>query len=213
MYSNVIACACTLAGAMALCVAVPASAGKYDRATTTQTLDPTAPGLVQGIGIGGADIVSMADQMMRDMLASPELAGRKAAPQVIIDAEYFTNESSQRLNKNIITDRLRTSLNRASQGRFVFVGRHRADMVEHERALKREGVVDVATTGMTRAQAGGDFRLAGNIASIDQRNNRTGMVQRFTQITFEMIDLERGTVVWSNTYDVARASADDIVYR
>jgi len=55
--------------------------------------------------------------------------------------------------------------------------------------------------------------LSGNIASLEQRNNRTGMVQRFTQITFEMVDLERGTIVWSNSYDIARASADDIIYR
>jgi len=39
------------------------------------------------------------------------------------------------------------------------------------------------------------------------------MVQRFTQITFEMVDLERGTIVWSNSYDIARASADDVIYR
>ncbi|WP_331011786.1 penicillin-binding protein activator LpoB [Sphingomonas sp.] len=202
-----------LATLVAAATGVPLEARKSDRATTTRTLDPSSQGIVSGVGIEGADIVAMADQMMRDMLATSALAGRAVAPQIIVDAEYFSNESSQRINKNIITDRLRVSLNRASQGRFVFVARHRADMVEQERALKREGVVDVGTTGMTRAQAGGDFRLSGNITSLDQRNNATGMVQRFTQITFEMVDLERGTVVWSNTYDVARASADDIIYR
>jgi TolB-like protein len=86
-------------------------------------------------------------------------------------------------------------------------------MVAAERDAKRSGAVDVATTGLARAQAGADFRLSGNIASLEQRNNRTGMVQRFTQITFEMVDLERGTIVWSNSYDIARASADDVIYR
>jgi PBP1b-binding outer membrane lipoprotein LpoB len=194
-------------------VAAPAGARKNNNATTTMNLDPTSQGPVGGIGIGGADVVAMADQMMRDMLATPQLSSLRVPPQIIIDAEYFTNESSQRINKDIITDRLRTSLNRASQGRFIFVARNRADMVAAEREAKRAGMVDVGTTGLTRAQAGADFRLSGNIASTEQRNNRTGMVQRFTQITFEMVDLERGTIVWSNTYDIARASADDVVYR
>ena len=194
-------------------LAFPAAGGKSDRATTTLNLDPSSQGPVGGIGIGGADVVAMADQMVRDMLATPQLANLRVPPQIIIDAEYLTNESSQRINKDIITDRLRTSLNRASQGRFIFVARHRADMVAAERDAKRAGAVDVGTTGLTRAQAGADFRLSGNIASTEQRNNRTGMVQRFTQITFEMVDLERGTIVWSNTYDIARASADDVIYR
>lgn len=194
-------------------IGLPANARKSDQATTTMNLDPSSQGPVGGTGIGSSDVVAMADQMVRDMLATPQLSNLHTPPQIIIDAEYFTNESSQRINKDIITDRLRTSLNRASQGRFIFVARHRADMVAAERDAKRAGAVDVGTTGLTRAQAGADFRLSGNIASMEQRNNRTGMVQRFTQITFEMVDLERGTIVWSNSYDIARASADDVIYR
>jgi PBP1b-binding outer membrane lipoprotein LpoB len=194
-------------------LSAPTAARKSDRASATVNIDPSSQGPVQGIGIGGDDVVKMADQMMRDMLATPQLSNLRTPPQIIIDAEYFTNESSQRINKDIITDRLRTSLNRASQGRFIFIARNRANMVAAERDAKRAGAVDMGTTGLTRAQAGADFRLSGNIASTEERNNRTGMVQRFTQITFEMVDLERGTIVWSNTYDIARASADDVVYR
>ena len=36
---------------------------------------------------------------------------------------------------------------------------------------------------------------------------------RFTQITFELVDMEYGTIVWSNIYDYAKASQDDIIYR
>jgi penicillin-binding protein activator len=155
----------------------------------------------------------MTDRMMRDMLANPLLANPARPPQVIVDGEYFSNESSQRINRNLIADRLRISLNRASQGRMVFVSRQSAGMVEQERQLKRQGKVDVGTTGTTQAQAGGDFRLRGNIASLDSRDPRTGMVQRYNQISFEMVDLERGTIVWSGLYEFARAAADDVVYR
>jgi penicillin-binding protein activator len=132
---------------------------------------------------------------------------------VIVDGEFIRNESAQAVNKNAITDRLRVALNRAAKGRMAFVGRHYAGMVAQERDLKRQGVVDVGTVGLTQAQAGGDYRLGGNITSIDSRDPRTGMMQRYNQITFEMVDLERGTLVWTNQYEFSRAGQDDVVYR
>jgi len=178
----------------------------------TIELDPGTRGPIAGVGIEGQDIVSMTDQMMRDMLGNPILANA-SAPQVIVDAEYFQNESSQPLNKNLITDRLRVGLNRAANGRMAFIARHNAAMVAKERDLKRQGVVDVGTTGLTQAQAGGDFRLSGRIASLDQRDSVSGLIQRHNQITFEMVDLERGTIVWSGIYEFARAGQDNVVYR
>ena len=186
----------------------------YDRGLKAQELDPSSRGPVSGVGIESQDIIGMTDRMVRDMLSNPQLAGRTVAPRVIVDDQYFTNESSQRLNKRIITDRLRVNLNRASNGRMVFVGREYAAMVAQERELKREGVTDVGTTGLTRAQAGGDFRLTGRITSEDSAaQDGSGRIQRFNQITFEMVDLETGVIVWSNLYDFARVAADSVVYR
>lgn len=156
----------------------------------------------------------MTDRMLRDMLSTPSLAGRPTPPRVIVDSEYFTNESSQRLNKNIITDRLRVGLNRASSGRMVFVGREYASMVAQERDLKRTGVTDIGTTGLTKAAAGADFRLGGRIVSLDSiARSGSGLQQRYNQIVFEMVDLETGVIVWSGQYEFQRASADDVVYR
>lgn len=183
------------------------------RAAGAQDIDPNSKGPVSGMGIEGHDITSMADRMVRDMLGNAMLANREIAPRIIVDSKYFTNESTQRINKNIITDRLRVNLNRASQGRMVFLARQNAAMIEEERALKREGVTDVGTTGLTRAQSGADFRLTGNIASTEARDPQTGTMQRFTQIVFEMVDLESGEIAWSNSYDIARAATDDVIYR
>lgn len=177
------------------------------------SFDVSRVGPVSGTGIEGHDVVSMTDQMLRDILSTPVLAGRAVAPQVIVDGEFFVNDSSQRINKRLITDRLRVELNRAAQGRMTFVGREFSAMVAAERELKREGVVDVATTGLTQAQAGADFRLGGRISSLDSRDPRTGMTQRYMQIVFEMVDLERGVLVWSGMYEFGRAAADDVVYR
>lgn len=207
----------TLAGCLLVAVcasAIVADANARDRQLAgAQDLDPSMKGPVSGMGIEAHDITAMADRMVRDMLGNATLANRAKAPRVIVDSAYFTNESSQRINKNLITDRLRVGLNRASAGRMTFLARQNAAMVEAERALKREGVTDVGTTGLTKAQSGADFRLTGNIASTEARDPRTGTMQRFTQLVFEMVDLESGEIAWSNSYEIARAATDDVIYR
>jgi PBP1b-binding outer membrane lipoprotein LpoB len=199
-----------LAAAFSLsaCQTVQNSAG-----TPTQYLDPGSSGVVRGVGIESQDIASMTDEMMRDMLTEPRLANASMPPNVIIDAEYFQNESSSRINKNIITDRLRVSLNRASRGRMQFVGRQYADMVQAERNVKRAGVTDSGTIAAARAQMGGDYRLGGRITSIDARDPRTGMIQRSHQIIFEMVNLETAQIIWSGMYEMSKAAQDDIIYR
>lgn len=175
--------------------------------------DPSTIGPVAGIGIESQDLLSMTDKMMRDMLTNPTLAGRQTPPRVIVDAEYFVNEGTSRLNKNVITDRLRIELNRAANGRMIFIGRHYSNMVEKERTLKREGIVDSGSVGMTRAAAGGDYRLGGRITTMDSVDTKTGLTSRFHQIVFEMVDLETGEIVWSGMYDFKKSAQDDIIYR
>ncbi|OZB07000.1 MAG: penicillin-binding protein activator LpoB [Idiomarina sp. 34-48-12] len=175
--------------------------------------DARSPGKVQGVGVESQDIMAVTDQMMRDMLSNPQLVSREVAPRIIIDSQYFTNESSSRINKNMLTDRLRINLNRASNGRLVFVGREYADMVEKERELKRMGVVDGGTIRTTQATAGADFRLVGRIMSLDAMDTRSQERSRYHQITFELVDLELGTYVWSGMYEFQKTAQDDVIYR
>jgi penicillin-binding protein activator len=183
------------------------------RGRATVYEDPSTPGRVQGVGIESQDIISMTDRMMRDMMQNPLLVNRATPARVIVDSEYFRNESSSRINKNTITDRLRVELNRSANGRMVFVGRHYSDMVEHERELKRSGVTDAGTIRQTQATAGADFRLGGRISSLDAIDARRGEQSRYHQIIFEMVDLEYGTIVWSGMYEMRRSAQDDIIYR
>lgn len=183
------------------------------RATTYVNPGSQGRGIVNGIGIESNDIVSMTDQMVRDMLSNRLLAARTTPARIVIDAKYFRNESSSRVNKNMITDRLRIELNRAAHGRIIFVGRHYSDMVEKERALKRQGTVDAGTIRHTQATAGADFRLGGRITSLDAISKKTGAISRYHQISFEMVDLEYGTIAWSGIYEFKKTAQDDVIYR
>lgn len=202
--------------AASLVLSACSSTTKYDNSAGRATVYSdvkTGNTQIQGVGIESQDIVKMTDQMMRSMISNPTLAGRQSAPRIIIDSEYFTNESTSRINKNILTDRLRVQLNRAANGRMVFVARNYANMVESERRLKREGVVDAGTVRSTQATAGADYRLVGKILSSDKMNVNTQMKSRYHYIYFEMVDLELGTYVWSGDYEFEKSGQDDVVYR
>ena len=190
-----------------------ATSGENVRGKPTVYEDSSTTGRVTGTGIESQDIVAITDQMMRDMLANPMLVNRSIPARIIIDNEYLRNESTSVINTNMLTDRLRIELNRAANGRMVFVGRHYADMVQHERDLKRDSVVDSGTIRMTAAQAGADFRLGGRITSLDALDRNSGAQSRYSQISFEMVDLELGTIVWSGLYEMRKAAQDNVIYR
>jgi PBP1b-binding outer membrane lipoprotein LpoB len=178
----------------------------------TVQYDPSMPGPIQGVGIEGQDIVVMASQMTQDLLATPPIATRPGA-HVIVDAAYFHNESAQRINPNIFTDNLRVNLQKAAAGRIRFVSRESFDMVDAERDMKRDGVLDQGTLTPVKAQMGADYRLRGRITSTEQIQPQYGVIQRYNQVTFEMIDLETSEIVWTGMYNFARAGADDVIYR
>jgi hypothetical protein len=166
-----------------------------------------------GVGIESQDIASMTDKMVRDLLSSPQIAARKIAPRIIIDEKYFKNQSASRINKGLITERIMVNLNRASHGRMIFLERDSIDMVEKERALKRAGTLSEGSLGSTDKIYGADFRMSGKIMSLEQVSNAKGGSLRYHQISFKMVDLETGALVWTGIYEFAKASESDIVYR
>jgi len=201
----------TIASLMFCSCLAPRVDNRPGRATTYE--DPGEQGAVVGIGIDAQDLVAMTDQMMVDMLANPHLSNPGRPPRVIVDSIYFKNESSSRMNLNLITDRLRIQLGRAAAGRMVFVGRELAPMIEHERDLKRQGIVDAGSKPGTTAPAGGDYRLAGRITSLDSVRAESGVTSRYHQIIFEMVDLETGVIVWGGSYEFKKSGRDDVIYR
>ena len=183
------------------------------RGRPTHYEGPASSGTVAGVGIESQDIVSITDRMMRDILATPAVASRSKIPRVVMDSAYFRNESSSRINRNMITDLLRTELNRAAAGRLIFLARHHADMTEKERRLEEEDFVTGGTQGEIKSALGYDYRLGGRITSLDAVNSKTGVMSRYHQITFELIERGTGVIVWSNNYEFKKSAQDDIIYR
>lgn len=175
--------------------------------------DPAARSELAGIGIESQDIIAMTNSMVAGMLRNPLLTGRQKSPRVIVDSQHFKNQSSTRIDKDLITDQLRVELNRAANGRIVFIAREYSDMVASEREMKRSGELSKGTIGMAQAQAGADFRLVGRMTSQDNLGVTSGLKSRYHQIVFEMIDLETAGIIWNDKYDFKKTGKDDVVYR
>ena len=191
------------------CATAPEHAGGMQ----AHYVDPGEQSQVSGIGIESQDIINMADKMMHDILITPIFSKPKTPPRVIIDSEYFKNESSTRINKNMITDRLRTGLNRAARGKMIFIGREYLDMMLKELQLKQLGVINEGKSTSEPKAYGADFRLGGRISTLDSVDPKTGSFARYHQILFEMIDLNTGEIVWSGSYNFKKVGQEDIIYR
>ncbi|HUV50091.1 MAG TPA: penicillin-binding protein activator LpoB [Anaerolineae bacterium] len=190
-----------------------ATAPRHAGGTAAHYVDPGQQSEVSGVGIESQDIINMTDKMMSDILATPLFFQTKTHPKVIIDAEYFKNESSTRINKNMITDRLRTELNRAARGKMIFIGREYLNMMLKELQLKQLGVINEGESTSEPKAYGGDFRLGGRISTMDSVDPKTGSFARYHQILFEMIDLNTSEIVWSGSYNFKKVGQEDIIYR
>jgi penicillin-binding protein activator len=195
------------------CVAMLGCASKPPPAVPVTYKDVGSTGMVAGVGVESQDIVAVSDAMVRDLLASGITGQFARPPRILIDAEDFSTDGIQRINKALIVDRLRINLQRASKGRLLFVSREAAAMVQQERDLKRSGVTDKGTVGLSAAQAGVDFRMKGKLITQDKRSTSSGSIERYTQLNFDLIDAENAVSIWANMYEMQKGGRDDVVYR
>lgn len=204
-----------IAALAATALAWPAgTASAQRRGTQAMELDPTGRGAISGVGLESRDIDMLADQVVRELMSRPDIIGGATPPRIVVDSEKFYNDSSQRIDRDMLTGALRASFSRAAAGKIRFVSRESMDIVMRERELKRTGVADTGTRGMTQGVSGVDYQMIGKMSSLDSRDLKSGMVQRRTQIVFELVDLETGDLPWtSQPYVILRAAGEGVLYR
>jgi PBP1b-binding outer membrane lipoprotein LpoB len=205
----------TLAGTTMLsaCVSMPSSRVENVAGQSSVYQDVGSSSKLQGVGIESQDVVAMSDKMIRSMLSNPMISGRSSPPRVLIDSDGFKNESTSVINLNMLTMRLESELTRVSNGRMIFVDRQNLEAINKEREIKREGLVDGGTIRKTKATAGVDYRMFGTITSLDAIDRHSQMRERYHQIIFKMVDMELGTTVWSDIFEMKKSAQDNIMYR
>ncbi|MDP8209163.1 MAG: hypothetical protein P9M05_00010 [Candidatus Stygibacter australis] len=166
---------------------------------------------VSGLGIESKDIVTMTSKMVTDILSDPKFVSSGKVPKIIIDDRRFMNESNQMINLNMLLDRLRIELMRASNGRLEFVSRENMDIVLEEKKLEMQGYTE-SDDDYSIYTAAADYRMIGKITSLSTTSNKTGIRSNYLQFSFEMLDLDQGLSIWGNIYEVKKYGADDTIY-
>ena len=163
------------------------------------------------VDIESSDLQAACAEMIGKILACPVVAGRKEPPHIIMDAEYFKIDTSSRINKHMLVDLMRSKLVSAARGRLVFVTREFSDMVQKERQAQHKGIVGPGINPPHNSPLGADYRLAGRITDLTLTN--VASVEKYTQITVELIDLETGQIVFSDTYSFKKKKNISVLYR
>lgn len=174
------------------CRTAAVTTGVYNAPTPNKStrVDPQAVSDQSTVNIESNEIIDCAKAMVGEMLANPTLNVQGNPRSVTMDASYFTIESTQRIDRNLVINRLRTEMIQAANGRIRFIGRQNAAMVEEEQDLAAEGVVKSGAEKYK--QASPDFRLAGSIR--EHVINTGGSLSKYHLMTFEMISLKEMTI-------------------
>lgn len=176
-------------------------------------VNPTDTSQPSGIGIESGDIVAVTDKMISEILNIPIFLEAKFPPKIVVDAAYFKNEGTGRIDKNMITDRIRAGLNQSAKGRLSFINRDNLDMLLQELKLKQSGVVKSDSQGDFESQiAAVDYRLGGRLNTRDIVTN-SGELSRYHQIVFEIFEIKTGSIIWTGIYEFKKKSQDDVIYR
>jgi uncharacterized protein (TIGR02722 family) len=174
------------AGALALAAAAALSACGGKRVTR---IDPTAVTDLSGRW-NDTDSRLVAEEMIRDVLASPWLADRGSRPVVVL------GRVENRTLEHIATDTFLRDVERAlaSSNRVVVVaGPGDRDPLRQERA-EQQVYARPSTRAAERAETGADLMLNGVISAIEDREG--GRQVFYYQVDLSLTELESGEKVW-----------------
>ena len=168
-------------------------------------VNPDEPDELGGAGIDSQEIRTVSENMARDLVGSPALAGATGKP--IVALLPVKNDTHFPVNLDIINLRIRNALIKFSD-KATFVQRERREDVLAEKAAKRAGQM---TSSGEKTISGADYFLTGSVEELSK--SAGGKESNYTYFSFELIDTETEQVVWANDYEVKKVAKRGVLYR
>ena len=156
-----------------------------------------------GLGIESHDIEKISQKILSDLLSSNFYTQNKKTPVIILEGEYFINESSQIINTNLLADKMRVSLLQKTKDKIQFVTRANLKIL----------IKEAETSGKDIDLIEADYRMVARISSISKVSAETGIKSNYFQFTMELLNLQTGSLAWASIYDFKKVGADDSIYR
>ncbi len=166
-------------------------------------------GFVAGTGIESQDIVTVADKMAREILATPEIANAKGVPRIVLLP--VKNETRFPINKDIFLERIMALLNEKSTGKVRFLARDRMAELEKERELKQSGLVTSNTDPHVNQFKGADFMLTGKLMGTTTRTSQG--TSDYVLYSFTLIDPNTSDIICQKSHEIKKQGLEDAAYR
>jgi TolB-like protein len=182
-----------------------ACAGTRDSRVAADSADT-----VTGTGLQSMDIKDMAVKMAADIKASGALAPARDGERSSFFVYPIDNQSSDRIDKEIILEKVRTELAK-SMGRTIKIidrSKDANDLTNEERMAKDRGEVSGRND---RKVAGSDYVLTGTIRSRDRQAGK--LKSSYIVVTFKLTSLVDQELVWTNDYEIKSESEKSVINR
>lgn len=161
------------------------------------TVDTTA------ISFSSTDLQTTAKSMVDQMLASPVIVQLTAKNAPVMYVQGLTNNTSEFIDTQAITDTISTEL--LQSGQFQFVDMTKVNAIKKQLNYQnKSGMVDPTTAARIGQQVGAQYMLYGDISSITQTNS--SQVSQFYQVTMKLLNIQSGLIVWQGQQQIRKVA-------
>jgi len=183
---------------------VPAPAG----VPVTQ-MNPDESGFVRGTGVESQDLVAVADEMARGILAISRIGTAAKPPSIVL--EPVVNATRFPISPNLFLTRIRTQLNAQAAGRVAFLDRETMQAMQRERDLRKSSQPAGAAAAPVSEILGADYILTGRLEGLSTRTSSG--VSDYILYSFRLTDARTSAIVWEGSAEIKKQGLEDAAYR
>lgn len=170
---------------------------------------PDERGFVAGTGVESQDIVTVTDQIARQILTTPEIANAQGVPRVVLLP--VENNTRFTINKDLFLTRIRGQLNQHANGKVRFLARDRIAALEQERTMKQTGQVTASSDPKLQEFKGADFFLTGKLEGLTTRTSAG--TSDYILYSFQLIDARTSDIIFEGQHEIKKQGLEDAAYR
>ena len=195
--------------AVAFAAAVAATA-----CSSTRYGDPESVETVN-VDWGSTDLQTFSKKMVQSLIDSPQLAyldhsGKGEDKRVIVYMGGIRNQTSEHVDTEGVSDRIRTDLLQSGRFRFVAGEAGQQEIGDQVRFQQESGRVDPEMAKQFGRQLGADIVLYGTLRSIEKKKGRSlesgGSKLEHTDYLLVMnaVNVETGELMWSDKGEIRK---------
>ena len=197
--------------AVALAAAIAATA-----CSSTRYGDPESVETVN-VDWGSTDLQTFSKKMVQSLIDSPQLAyldhpGKGEDKRVIVYMGGIRNQTSEHVDTEGVSDRIRTDLLQSGRFRFVAGEPGQQEIGDQIRFQQESGRVDPEMAKQFGRQLGADIVLYGTLRSIEKKKGRslesggTKTVDVYYQFVLNAVNLETGEIIWAEQGEIRKTA-------